>query len=389
VKAELSHPHASALTARQQRTGGRAWARWAKGGGGLFGLIKSAALGWVKHGATELAAAISYYAAFSLAPLLVIAVAVAGLVLGADKVKHEVIGQFVAMMGKQGGELVGTVLENASKPKEGALATILGIAALLVGASGAFGQLKEALNRTWEVREKKGGSVLRFLRTRFISFAMVLVIGFLLLVSLAVSALLTGVGSWVGGALPGWAPVLEIANFVVSIVVVTMLIALIYRFLPDAQIEWRVVWVGAAVTALLFTLGKFLIGLYLGRTSAVSIYGAAGSLAVILLWIYYTSLIFLFGAEITRAHAQRLGKTAAPKRGAERAETEGPGSKEREAVNHGPESPGSLTAEGSGICGRPARSAFWAVSAAGNCVRGMVTSRPPAVATTIGIAWLL
>jgi membrane protein len=274
----------------------------------------------------ELAAAISYYAAFSLAPLLVIAVAVAGLVFGADRVRDEVVSQFAGMMGKQGGELVGTVLENASKPKEGTLATVLGVAALVIGASGAFGQLKEALNRTWEVREKKGGGVLRFVRTRFISFAMVLVIAFLLLVSLAVSALLTGVGAWASGMLPAWATVLEVANFVVSLGVVTVLIALVYRFLPDAHIGWREVWFGAAVTAGLFTLGKFLIGLYLGRTSTVSIYGAAGSLALILLWVYYSSLIFLFGAEITRARAQALGKMSVPKPGAERRETAGPGS---------------------------------------------------------------
>lgn len=329
MKSELSQPHASALPARDWRAGERAWRRWAHGGHDLWSIIRSAAVGWMNHGAMEMAAAISYYAAFSLAPLLVIAVAIAGLVVDSAAAREQVVNQFQGMMGKEGGQLVATMLENAGKPKQGSIAAAIGIVVLLVGASGAFSQLKEALNRTWEVREAPSGTLWRFLRTRVFSFAMVLVIAFLLLLSLAISAVLSGVGAWATGALPGWAAILQMLDFVVSLTFITVLIAVIYRFLPDARIGWREVWIGAALTAGLFTLGKYLIGLYLGQSSPASVYGAAGSLAIILLWVYYSSLIFLFGAEVTRAHAQHLGKPLAPRGTAERREMAGPGSGRR------------------------------------------------------------
>lgn len=314
---------------RERRKGEHAWWRWARGGIDFFGIIKSAAIGWVNHGAMEMAAAISYYAAFSLAPLLVIAVAIAGLVVDSARAREQVVSQFSEMMGEEGGKLVATMLDNASKPKQGTIAAIIGIVVLVVGASGAFSQLKEALNRTWEVRELPSRGVWRFLRTRVFSFAMVMVIAFLLLVSLAVSAVLTGLSGWASGALPGWAALLQVADVAVSFAFITVLVAVIYRFLPDARIGWRELWIGAPLTALLFTIGKYLIGLYLGQGSPASIYGAAGSLAIILLWVYYSSLIFLFGAEVTRAHAQHLGKPMAPRGRAEHRDAAGPGSGKR------------------------------------------------------------
>lgn len=334
MKSGLSHPHATSLSPRQWREGERAWSRWGRGGRDLLGILRSAASGWMAHGAMEQAAAIAYYAAFSLAPIVVIVVAIAGMVFGADRVREEVVAQFDAMMGRQGGELVGAALESANQPRSGLIATLISIGALLLGATGTWGQLKEALNRTWEVRSAPNaasmlGGVWTFVRTRFISFAMVLVIAFLLLTSLTISAVLAGVGKWTEGALPGWATLLQITNFVVSLGIVTVLFALIFRFLPEAHIGWREVWIGAVITALLFTIGKFLIGLYIGRSSPASVYGAAGSLAIILVWVYYSALIFLFGAEITRAHADRLGRMAIPKPGAERRDTTGPGSSRR------------------------------------------------------------
>jgi membrane protein len=311
---------------RAWREGERAWARWARGGYDLVGLVKAAVRGWLAHGATEMSAAISYYAAFSLSPLLVIAVAVAGLAFGAEQVRQEVVAQFRSMVGDQGAELVGTMLANANQPTHGTIATIISIGALIIGASGAFGQLKEALNRIWEVREKPHGGVWRFFRARFVSFAMVMVIGFLLLTSLVISALLSGVGAWASGALPGWNALLRVINLAVSVVAVTVLFAAVFRYLPDALIRWREVWIGALITAVLFTIGKYLIGVYIGRGSPASVYGAAGSLAVVLIWVYYSSLILLFGAEVTRAHAQRLGNNPTPKGHAEIRQTTGPGS---------------------------------------------------------------
>jgi membrane protein len=291
--------------------------RWRGKGRELWRLIKAAAINWDRHNAMEMAAAIAFYAAFSLAPLLLIAIAVAGMVFGQDAVREEVVGQVSAMVGKGGGELADTVIENSSKPQKTMTATLVGVAGLLLGASGAFAQLKWSLNRIWEVKLKPGQGIVRFLRGRVVSFAMVLVIGFLLLVSLAVSALLAGVGEWADARLPGWALVLGAANPVISLVVITVLFALIFRFLPDAEIGWREVWIGAAVTSILFAIGKTLIGEYLGRSSPGSVYGAAGSLAIMLLWLYYSAMIFLFGAEITRAHAMRLGKEVVPRKNAE------------------------------------------------------------------------
>lgn len=284
-----------------------------------FTLIKDAALDWLDDEAPRLAAALSYYTAFAIAPLLVLTIAIVGLVIGRDKASAQIVEQFDHLIGRQGAEMMATVIENSSKSGSGVIATVVGIVALLFGATGVFGELKAALNKIWEVELKpaKGrGGIWRIIRTRLLSFAMVLCIAFLLLTSLVVSAVLAGVGTWVGGVVGGELILLRVTSFLVTMGVLVVLFALMFKILPDAEIGWREVWVGAIVTGILFAIGKFLIGLYLGRSGVASVYGAAGSLAIVLLWVYYSALIFLFGAEVTQANAKRLGKEIRPAPGA-------------------------------------------------------------------------
>lgn len=259
---------------------------------------------------TSLSAAIAYYTIFSLPPLLVVIVGLAGAVFGVDRVQEALVGQVGDLVGPEGAGAIRTMIENASTLGSGIGGKIMGLAALLFGATGAFGQLQKALNRAWEVDEAaSGGGIMAVIVKRVLSFGMVLTIAFLLLVSLAISAVLSAVGDVAGGALPGGISgvVLDIANVVISLGVIALLFALMFRYLPDAEVRWRDVWVGAFVTAALFTLGKFLIGLYLGRADPGGAFGAAGSLALILVWIYYSALIVLVGAEFTQAWAERVG----------------------------------------------------------------------------------
>jgi membrane protein len=285
----------------------------------VWRLIKKAVLDWLNHDAFAQAAAISFFAVFSLAPLLVIAVGVAGLLWERGAVRTEIVDQFTGLVGKEGGELMGTIIDTANKPEKGVLAAIIGIGTLIISASGAFAQLRAALNLIWEVKPSKGLGILRFIRARIASFAMVLGLAFLLLVSLAVSAGLAALSEWSSSLLPKHEVLMQIANFLVGFLVIAMLFAGIYKVLPDARINWRETLIGAVITAALFSVGKSLIGLYLGHASPGSAYGAAGSLAIVLVWIYYSSLIFLLGAEITHRHALSLGKHNPPKEGAEAA----------------------------------------------------------------------
>ncbi|MDB5049390.1 MAG: ribonuclease [Fibrobacteres bacterium] len=273
---------------------------------------------WSKDKASRLAAALSYYTIFSVAPLLVIAIAVAGLVFGRKAATDQIVYEIRGLVGDQGAQVIQTILQNASKTTSGILATVVGIATLLLGASGAFGQLQDSLNTIWEVKPKAGRGVKGVLRDRFLSFSMVLVIGFLLMVSLLLSALLSGLGKFLSDLLPMSSMVMQAINFGISFGVTTILFALIFKVLPDAYVRWRDVWVGAAVTALLFSLGRFLIGLYLGRASVSSAYGAAGSLVVVLLWVYYSAQILFLGAEFTQVYAKKFGKAIVPKPNAER-----------------------------------------------------------------------
>lgn len=272
----------------------------------FLSLLKAAFDDFNEDKAPRLAAALSYYTVFSLAPLLVVVIAVAGLVFGQDAVRGQLDDQIQGMVGAEGGDMVQEMIQNAQRPKESLVATVIGIVTLLLGASGVFGQLKEALNTVWEVEPEKQG-VLATIRSQFISFTMVLGIGFLLLVSLVISAGIAAVSTFVNGLVGNAEVVLQIINFVVSFGFVTVLFAMMYKILPDADIQWRDVWVGAAFTALLFTIGKTLIGLYLGNSGVTSAYGAAGSLVVILLWVYYSAHILLYGAEFTQVFAKRYG----------------------------------------------------------------------------------
>jgi membrane protein len=277
----------------------------------VWGLFKDAGSQWLEHKAPRLGAALAYYTAFSLAPLLVIVIGIVGLVFGREAASGQIADQMESVVGKDGAKAIETMVANASEPTSGVVATLIGIVMLLVGALGLFGQLQDALNTVWEVQPKPGRGWRGFIRDRFLSFSMVLGTAFLLLMSLVVSAALAALdgmlGEW-GATLLGQA-----LHIGVSFFVFTLLFAMIYRFLPDAKISWRDVWFGAAFTTVLFVLGKFLIGLYLGKSGTASAYGAAGSLAALLIWLYYSSQIFLFGAELTQAFANRYGSHIVPK----------------------------------------------------------------------------
>ena len=271
---------------------------------------------WNQHGAAAQSAALAFYTLFSLAPVLVVVIAMAGAIFGKEAVRGQIVTEFSGLMGRDAAALVQEVIRSAARPSSGRIATSLGIITLIFGASGVFVQLQEALNRVWDVAPKPGAVFTTLLRKRLLSFSLVLGIGFLLTVSLVLSAALSAVGRALERhAAPVW--VFESTNFVVSFLAVTLVFALIYRVLPDVHLAWRDVTTGALLTALLFVVGKTLIGIYLGRTGMASAYGAAGSLVVVLLWVYYSSLVFFFGAELTRilSRPNRSGK-AKPEAGA-------------------------------------------------------------------------
>jgi membrane protein len=280
--------------------------------GAVWDLLKEIFSEWSEDKAARLAAALAYYITFSLAPLLLIVIAIVGLLFGQEAVQGRVVEQIQGLVGPDGAQLVQTMLQSTRQSGSNIVATLIGIVTLLLGATGVFVQLQDALNTIWEVAPKPGRGVLGMVKDRLLSFTMLLGIGFLLLVSLAVSAGLAALSSFLGDLLPGLFEVAKVLDFVISLGVITLLFAMIYKFLPDVKIRWGDVWVGAAVTSLLFTVGKFLIGLYLGYSSAASVYGAAGSLAVLLIWIYYTAQIVLLGAEFTQVYAKRYGSRIVP-----------------------------------------------------------------------------
>jgi membrane protein len=302
-------------------------------------LFKLSYQGWKEDHASRLAAALAYYTIFSLAPLLVIAIAVAGLLWQRDAVQESVLNQIGGLVGAQGQTFVAGLLESASHPAQGVLATIIGIITLLFGALGAFNELHNALNTVWEVEEEKvtglWNSIKKLIIQRFLSFAMILGIGFLLLVSLIVSTGLSALGTWIGSVLPFQELILQIINLLISIVFITVLFALIFKYLPDAEIAWRDVWVGAFVTAVLFSLGKTLIGLYLGSSAVATTFGAAGSLVILLLWIYYSAQLLFFGAEFTQVYANRLGSRIVVE-GHAQTNAEGLPTTQRESVRQSP-----------------------------------------------------
>jgi membrane protein len=275
-------------------------------------LIKEAATDWVDDHAPRLGAALAYYTVFSLVPLLVIIIALIGLVFGEEAAQSTIMAQMANLVGEQTAAAIKDMIQRANQPSTGLLSTLIALATLLVGASGVFGQLQDALNAVWGVEPKEGRGPWGFIKDRFLSFVAVLGTGFLLLVSLTLSAVLAAFGKWFGGWLPLPEAVLEAFNFLLSFMVITGLFALIFKVLPDARIAWRDVWVGAALTAALFTIGKFAIAMYLGKSNVASAYGTAGSLIIVLVWVYYSAQILLYGAEFTQVYANRVGERLVP-----------------------------------------------------------------------------
>jgi membrane protein len=294
---------------------------------GFFGLVKKSASDFIADDCMDSAAALSYYTIFSLPAILVLLLLLVSAVMDPNDVRGGLESQMQSLMGPNAGEQVRTIIEKSEqKPSGGLLPTVLGILGLIFGATGAFGQLQKSLNRTWDVEpDPNQGGIKAFLSKRVFSLGIILVVAFMLLVSLVISAALSGMGDRLQSILPSGLsePVLQALNLAISLGAITLLFAAMFKVLPDAQISWRSVWVGAVVTAILFVVGKYLIGLYLGKSNPGQAYGAAGSLAVLLLWIYYSSLIVLFGAEFTETWAQeRRGETIEPEPGAIRVKRE-------------------------------------------------------------------
>jgi membrane protein len=291
-------------------------------------LFKNTAREWIEDKCPQLGAALAYFTVFSLAPLVLVLLAVFGLIFGSsDQAREKITEQLQYLIDPSGIKVIQDIAANASKPRAGIIATTIGVVLALFGASGVFGQLQDALNTIWGVKPKPGGGVMGFIRTRFLSFAMVGGVCFLLLVSLTVETVLRGFSAYLKNVMPG-GDILALTLFLLfDVVVVISLFAMIFRYLPDAKIAWRDVWIGATLTAVLFALGKFILGLYLGSGAAGSAYGAASSLITLLLWIYYAAQILLFGAEFTQVYANTYGTHVEPQEHAvkvERKEVEVP-----------------------------------------------------------------
>ncbi len=268
-------------------------------------LAKNTIKEWQEDKALRLGAALSYYTIFSLTPLLIIVIAIAGIVFGNDVARDRIMAELNTLLGNQGASAMGEMLQHQQQePAKNLIATIIGLITLLIGATGVVGELQDALNTIWNVEDKSGSGLRAMLRQRLFSLGMILGIGFLLLVSLVFSAILTGIASyWEAAAF------FEVLNFVLSLVVITGLFAVLFKFLPAVKIPWRTVWIGAFVTSLLFTIGKTLIGIYLSKSAVASSFGAGGSLVIILVWVYYNSQILFLGAEFTQVYSKYLSET--------------------------------------------------------------------------------
>jgi len=295
----------------------------------LWGLLKTAGMHWVEDKSPRLGAALSYYTVFAIPPLFVIILFLVSLVVDPSDIRTMMFSEVGGLIGEQSAKAIESAMVAQSQSNKGSLASIIAIATLVITATGLFIELQDALNTIWGVKEKPGQGILGFIKNRLLSFAMVVGVGFLLLVSLVVSTGLSALGKYMNGLIPGLEALWNVTNIVVSFVVIAALFALIFKILPDVKIRWRDVWVGAGVTALLFTGGKFLLGMYLGRNSAVSAYGAAGSLVLILLWVYYSAQILFFGAEVTQVYANRFGARLEPAKNAEWVATAEPTSKSK------------------------------------------------------------
>lgn len=274
----------------------------------VWALLRQTAASWLGDYAPSMGAALAYYTLFSLAPLLLIVIAVGGLVFGEEAARGEIEIQLRALMGDGGARAVQDLLASVRKPAEGSLATVVGVVLLLLGATSVFAELQDALDRIWRVPVRQQTRAWRALvRARLLSFGMILAIGFLLMVSLVFSAVLATLGRWIEPIFGGWYALATLTNSVLGFAMVSTMFALIYKVMPRARVQWKDVWTGALFTALLFNFGKYLIGLYIGRSGVVTGFGAAGSLVVLLLWVYYSAQIFLVGAEFTWVYANTYG----------------------------------------------------------------------------------
>lgn len=267
---------------------------------------------FMEHNAMQLGAALAFYTIFSLAPILVIVTAIAGLIWGQQAIEGEIVEQVEDTIGDDGAQLIQTVIRGASDVGGGIVAIVLGSIATIVGATAVVAQLKASLNVIWNVKPKPGQPVLNLLRDRFLSFLLVVAIGLLLIASLVASSFVSGIAGYAEEALPVPPWLVSGAQYLVSLALVTVLFAVIFRYLPDIDVKWKDVWVGAIVTSILFVIGESLLSLYLAFSSVGSSYGAAGALIIVLMWVYYSSLIFLFGAEVTQVYTNRVGEGAAP-----------------------------------------------------------------------------
>jgi membrane protein len=279
----------------------------------IYHLIKRSAQAWSEDHVSTLSASLAYSTVFSISPLLVITLGVVGFIFGTQGSSGAVFDSIQSLLGPDGAKAIeGMVQATAKKPESGRIASLIGLVVLILGASSVFQQIQQSLNMIWKVKAKPHRGIWDFIRKRLLSFAMILVIAFLLLVSLVLSAGLTAIGSILGDIFPGGIALWQTINIFVSFSVITGLFAAIFKILPDVKLSWRDVWIGGGVTALFFTIGKGLIGLYLGRSGVASSYGAVGSLVVVLLWVYYSSAILFFGAEFTREYATRHGRMVVP-----------------------------------------------------------------------------
>lgn len=273
----------------------------------MWDVVRDTISEWIKHNASSLGAALAFYTLFSIAPILVIAMAVAGSIFGAHVAETHVLDQMRALLGTAGAAAVQSLLASAHKSGLRGVAAAVGVVTLLVGATSVFGELQNTLDYIWRTPDKDGVAWWRILRSRILSIGLILGVGFLLMVSLLASAALAAVGAWLGAFMVQWSVILPAVDLVLSLGLTTVLFALIYKYVPREHIAWGDVWIGGFVTACLFSVGKLLIGQYLGRSSLSSAYGAVGSIMVLLLWIYYSAQIFLLGAEFTHVFAYRLG----------------------------------------------------------------------------------
>jgi membrane protein len=271
-------------------------------------LFKETFAGWSDHKALRLGASLAFYTIFAIAPLVLIALAVSGLVFGEQAAHRQLFDQLKGLLGAQGADAVQNIIASANRPRSSTWATVIALATLFVGATGTFVELQDAMNTIWQVRRKPGGTLRHFITDRLLSFAMMLAIGFLLLVSLIISAALAALSHFMNGFISSGTMAGEIMNFLISFAVIGVLFAMIFKFLPDVKIPWRNTWMGAALSALLFNIGKFVLGFYLGHSSVSSTYGAAGSLIALLMWVYYSSQTLFLGAEFSRAYSLKHGE---------------------------------------------------------------------------------